>query len=222
MATKNIVVIGASGHAKVVIDVIEKEGRFHLVGLIDSLKSAGDSSFDYPVVGTEAELPALSKSLNLYGCFIAIGDNWVRYQVSEKIMELVPGLIFVTPIHTSAQIARGTTIGRGSVIMPGAIVNSGSRIGNFCIVNTKASLDHDCQMEDYSSLAPNVTVGGNVKVGAFSAVSLGANIIHQKTIGKHVVIGAGALVLDDIPDNSVSYGTPASVVRIRQAGDKYL
>jgi len=222
MASKNIVVVGASGHAKVVIDIIEKEARYHLVGLIDTYRPAGDTSFDYPVVGTEAELPTLSKSLNLHGCFIAIGDNWRRNLVAQKIMELAPALSFITPIHTSAEIARGATIGRGTVIMPGAIVNSDSKIGDFCILNTKASLDHDCVMEDFSSLAPNVTTGGNVRIGAFSAVSLGANIIHKRTIGRHTVIGAGALVLQDIPDFSVAYGIPASVVRKRQAGDEYL
>jgi sugar O-acyltransferase (sialic acid O-acetyltransferase NeuD family) len=192
------------------------------VGLIDSIKPAGDTSFDYPVVGTEAELPTLSKTLNLYGCFIAIGDNWQRHMLAEKIAGLTPDLAFISPVHPSAQIARGATIGRGTVVMPGAIVGSDSKIGDFCIINTKASLDHDCVMEDFSSLAPNATTGGNTTIGAFSAVSMGANVLHQRTIGKHSVIGAGALVLQDVPDFSIAYGVPAVVVKKRQAGDKYL
>src|SRR5688500_14187516 len=106
--------------------------------------------------------------------------------------------------------------------MAGAVVNSDGSIGNSCILNTKASLDHDSLMEDFSSLAPNATVVGNVVIGAFSAVSLGASIIHGVKIGEHSVLGAGALAVDDIPHHSVAYGTPAKVIRKRLEGDKYL
>jgi acetyltransferase-like isoleucine patch superfamily enzyme len=106
--------------------------------------------------------------------------------------------------------------------MAGTVVNSDSRIGAHCIFNTKASLDHDCVMDDFSSLAPSVTVGGVVRIGAFSAISLGANIIHGRSIGAHTVIGAGALVWSDMPDHCVAYGVPAKMIRLRAEGEKYL
>jgi sugar O-acyltransferase (sialic acid O-acetyltransferase NeuD family) len=153
---------------------------------------------------------------------IAIGDNWKRHLVSEKVKSLLPQFQFVHVVHPSAQVARGVTIGDGSVLMAGAIVNSDSGVGRFCILNTRASLDHDSLMEDFSSLAPNAVTGGNVQIGTCSAVSLGASIIHGVKIGEHSVIGAGALVVDDIPHHSVAYGTPAKVMRKRVEGDKYL
>ena len=222
MSTKNIVVVGSSGHAKVAIDIIEREGRFHLVGLIDSFKPAGSTVFDYAILGSEAELPTLTRSLNLHGCFIAIGDNWQRHLMAEKVASLAPELAFVSPVHLAAQVARGVEIGEGTILMAGAVVNPDCRLGRFCIVNTRASIDHDGSLGDFASLAPGATLGGNVSVGAFSAIGLGANIVHQVNIGEHVVIGAGALVREDAPDHTVVYGVPAAVVRARQAGEPYL
>ena len=217
-----VVIIGSSGHAKVVIDIIEKAHKHEIVGLIDSFKAPGTMSFGYSVLGDEFILPSLVSNCDLAGCFIAIGDNWNRSIVSEKISTLAPNLPFISPIHPSAQIARNVTVGFGTVLMAGAIVNSDSKIGNFCILNTKASVDHDNIMEDFSSLAQNATTGGNVHIGAFSAVSLGANIINGQVIGIHAVIGAGAVVTNNIPDFCVAHGVPAKISKQRKAGDKYL
>jgi sugar O-acyltransferase (sialic acid O-acetyltransferase NeuD family) len=217
-----IVVIGASEHGKVVADVIEREGKYSILGWIDSYKPSGGDFFGYPMLGADESVAALWKRNEIVGGIIAIGDNWTRARVAAKIKSLAPDFEFISAVHPSAQIARGATLGRGTVLMAGAIVNSESKIGDFCILNTKASLDHDCVMDDFSSLAPGVTVGGVVRIGAYSVVSLGANIIHAKTIGAHTVIGAGALVLENIPDHCVAYGVPAKVVRARSEGEKYL
>ncbi len=219
---ENIVVVGSSGHAKVAIDIIEREGKRRIVGLLDAFRSAGESACGYRILGREEDLPALVRREKIQGGFIAVGDNWKRFQVVRKILALLPDFVFISAIHPSAEVARGVTIGRGSVLMPGAIVNTESRIGEFVIVNTKASLDHDCVMEEFSSLAPNATAGGSVRIGAFSAVCLGANIVHKRRIGKHTVIGAGALVLEDIPDFCVAYGVPARIARKRSEGEEYL
>ena len=222
MSANNILLIGASEHAKVVMDAIEKEGKYKIYGLIDSYKPAGEDVFGYKILGTEDMLANLFQSGEVMGGIITIGDNWTRYLVAEKIRSLQPDFKFINVIHPSASIARGVTIGAGTVLMAGVVVNCDSRIGEFCILNTKSSLDHDCVMEDFSSLAPGVTTGGKVLIGAFSAISLGANILHGMKIGEHVVLGAGAVVLKDIPNHSVAYGVPAKVIRKRQAGDKYL
>jgi acetyltransferase-like isoleucine patch superfamily enzyme len=108
------------------------------------------------------------------------------------------------------------------VILAGAVVNSGSQIGPFSLINTKASLDHDGRMGSFTSLAPGATVGGGVEIGDFSAISLGASVIHRVRIGSHSVIGAGAVVIRDIPDRVVAFGVPAVVVRSRAPGDEYM
>jgi acetyltransferase-like isoleucine patch superfamily enzyme len=106
--------------------------------------------------------------------------------------------------------------------MAGAVVNPCCQVGRFCIVNTNASLDHDCVMEDYASLAPGVTTGGNCRIGSHAAVSIGAVLRHGITIGEHSVVGAGSLVLGPVDAFSIAYGTPARKIRDRQPGDKYL
>jgi sugar O-acyltransferase (sialic acid O-acetyltransferase NeuD family) len=219
---KKILLIGASEHAKVVMDIIEKEGKHEILGLIDTYKPAGEDIFGYKILGAEDVLVDLFKRRKVIGGIITIGDNWTRHKMAEKIKSLAPEFPFVSAIHPSAILARGVTIGAGTVVMAGVIVNSDNRIGAHCILNTKSSLDHDCELGDFSSLAPGVTTGGKVSIGAFSAISLGANIIHGVKVGEQTILGAGAVVLEDIPSYSVAYGIPAKVVRKREVGEKYL
>lgn len=217
----NIVIIGLSGHASVIVDIVEREGKYRLAGLIAAERGM-ETAFGYPILGVDEVLPDLVAQYNLVGGVIAIGDNWQRHRVAQKIRALLPGFVFVKAVHPSAQLARGVTMGAGSVVMAGAVINSGCDVGEFCIVNTRSALDHDSHMADFCSLAPGATTGGGVRIGAFSAVSLGANVIHGCSIGQHTVIGAGALVLQDVPDCCVAYGVPARVIRARTIGEGYL
>jgi sugar O-acyltransferase (sialic acid O-acetyltransferase NeuD family) len=219
---ENIVVIGASGHAKVVLDVLEKAGRYRVAGLIDSFKEPGALCGGYSVLGAEPELAEMARRGEVDGAIVAVGDNWVRHMVAQRILDMLPGFPFVTAVHPSAQLGRNVCIGKGSVVMAGAVINSDSRVGEGCIVNTNASLDHDCAMGDFSCLLPGAIVGGDVRIGRFSVLALGARVIHGVTIGEHVVVGAGATVLANLPDRAVAWGTPAKVVRSRQPGEKYL
>lgn len=218
----NIVVIGASGHARVIIDAIEREDRFRIAGIIDTFKPVGHSCLGYHVLGDELSLPDIIRDHDIHGGIIAIGDNWVRRQVADRIRRAVPNFEFVTVIHPSAQVARSARVATGTVVMPGAIISANADIGEFCIVNTKASLDHDGVMGAFSSFAPAVTAGGEVTVKPFAAVLLGANIIHSISIGEHSVVGAGSLVLRDVPDRVLAYGLPARVIRRRKPGEPYL
>lgn len=219
---KNIVIIGASGHGGMILDCMEKEGRYNVLGFIDSFKEKGTEYLGYEILGNEMDLPQLINKLNLYGAIIAIGDNWTRKTMVDKITEMALGIDFVSTIHPSAIIGKDVKVGKGSVIMPGTIVNMNSRMGDFCILNTNSSLGHDGTMEDFSSIASGVCSGGNLILGMFSAISLGANIIENITVGKHSLIGAGSLVVKDIESYSVAYGSPASFIRARSIGDGYL
>jgi len=218
----NIVLVGCSGHARVVIDSVERMGGFRIAGIIDSFVPVGHTCLGYQVLGDEHRLPDLIETHRIRGGVIAIGDNWIRHMIAEKIRAIVPGFEFVTVIHPSAQVARSARVGPGTVVLPGAIVAANADVGEFCIVNTKASIDHDGVMGPFSSFAPAVTAGGEVTVKAFAAVLLGANIIHSISIGEHSVVGAGSLVLRDVPDRVVAYGLPARVIRARQPGEPYL
>ena len=222
MEKKAIFIVGASGHAKVIIDIIEKESVYEVVGLIDSFKNKGEEVLGYKVVGKEEDLPELLKKHEGASVLIAIGDNWVRHLVMEKLMNIVPHIKFASTIHPSAQIAKHVKIGKGVVIMAGAIINSESVIEDFVIVNTKASIDHDGLLKSFSSVAPGVTLGGNVTVGNYAAVSIGATVKHNISIGNHAVIGAGAVLLKNCDDNAMMYGVPAKEIRKRETGGKYL
>jgi sugar O-acyltransferase (sialic acid O-acetyltransferase NeuD family) len=218
----NIILVGSSGHAKVVIDIVEQQGQYKIVGLLDAFRKIGEETLGYSILGAESDLPKLIESHNLKGALIAIGDNFIRAKVAEKIAIIAPNLPFVSAIHPNASIGRGTTIGAGSVVMAGCAVNPCCSVGNFVILNTNASLDHDSCMENYSSLAPRASTGGSCRIGAYSAISIGATIRHGIAIGEHTVVGAGSVVLKNLEANCIAYGIPAKKIRSRQLGEKYL
>ena len=219
---KDIIVIGSSGHAKVVVDVLETEGMYRVAGLIDPYRKRGERAFGHEIRGSVEDVGELCKRHGIGYVFIAIGDNWVRHNMYQKIVSTCPGIVFATAVHPSAIIAKKVVIGNGSVVMAGVVVNNYTRIGAFCIINTSASIDHDCYLEDYSSVAPSVCLGGNVRIGKYSAVSIGAVVSHRVEIGQHTIVGAGSTVLADIPDQVLAYGTPARIIRKRETGEEYL
>ncbi len=220
---EKILVIGASGHAGVVIDILERGGKYIISEILDDKFEGPITLFQgYELTGKISHLPNILEKNNIFRGILAIGDNWIRHKIACKIKEIAPSFSFINAVHPSAEIGRNVILGSGNVIMAGAVINSGSQIGNFCIINTKSSLDHDNFIEDFVSIAPGVTTGGNVRIANYSAICLGANIIHGLNIGEHTVVGAGSTVLQNLPSYSVAYGTPAKVIRKRKAGDKYL
>lgn len=218
----NILLIGSSGHAKVVLDVVEKEAKYQIIGFLDPFRKIGETTLGYPVLGKEEDLFKLRSEYQIKGIIVAIGDNFLRAKVANRLRTIDGDLPFISSIHPSAVIGKNVKIGVGTVIMAGVVVNPDSKIGNFCIVNTKASLDHDSVMEDFSSLAPGVTTGGNCSLGQFSVLSLGCSVIHGVQIGEHTVIGAGSVVLKTLGPLVLAYGCPAKVIRSRVPGEKYL
>lgn len=219
---KNILIIGASGHAKVIIDIVEKQNLFDIVGLIDSYKKTEERISNYDILGTEDDLQKIINKYNVFGGIIAIGDNFSRMSLFQKISKMDILFEFVTAVHPNATISKTAVIGDGSVIMAGVVVNSDAQLGIQTILNTKCSVDHDCKIGDFSSIAPGVTLGGGVEIDSCSAISLGANIIENISIGKHTVVGAGALVLKSFGDYEIAYGIPAKSIRKRKSSDKYL
>ncbi|CAB3758474.1 transferase [Burkholderia sp. MSh2] len=219
---ENIVIIGSSGHAKVVIDIVEQAGRYRIAGLIDSFRPRGEETLGYPVLGAERDLPDLVDVHGVAGLLVAIGDNHAREKVTADLAARVPGLPCVSAVHPGARIGKASTIGAGTVVMAGAVINPCSTIGDGCIVNTHASLDHDGVMEDFSSLAPGVVTGGNCRIGRGAAIGLGAMLRHRISVGEHSVVGAGSVVLRDVEPYTVAYGNPARRIRARAAGERYL
>lgn len=217
---KEIVVFGAGGHAKAVVDTIEKQGDYRIVGLLDGGKPIGTKVYGYEVLGDEAWLG--NDACRIDGVIAAIGDNWTRGQVVQAIRHIRPDLSFATAIHPSAVIARGARIGAGSVIMASAVIGSDVSIGEHAVLYAHSCVEHDSRIGSYASFAPRAAAGGGVSVGDYTAISMGASIIHGNTIGEHSVIGAGSTVVRPIGSHAVAFGTPAKLVRSRASGERYL
>lgn len=219
---KNVLIFGASGHGSVVLEILERSEEFQPVGFVDSFIKKGTKKNGYQVLGSEYDLLHILEKYSIYGGIVAVGDNWIRRRLVRVIQQLAPGFVFINAIHPSAILGRNVIMGQGNVVMPGVIVNANSLIGDHCILNTSCSLGHDGVMSSYSSLAPGSCCGGNLFLGEGTVISLGSNVIENITIGSWSLVGAGSLVLNDIPEEVVAYGSPARVIRSRNLGEPYL
>lgn len=219
---KRIIVIGSSGHARVLVDIARQQGMYEVIGLLDPFRDRGDIAFGQEILGGEKDLPGLVREYELDAVAVAIGDNFDRATVAARVRALCPELPFATLVHPNATVAGDVILGEGTVVMAGAVINPGVRVGRLCILNTRCSLDHDSQMGHHASLAPGVTTGGNCRIGDWAAIGIGATLVHGVAIGEHTVIGAASLVLRDVESYVVVHGSPARVVRPRKQGDRYL
>jgi len=205
-----VLIIGSSGHAKVVIDAIYKAGKNSIAGLIDDFRQAGEVTMGIPVIGKVSDIEKI-ENIEKHLVFIAVGDNYSREKIFNKISHL--NLTYINVIHPSAIIGNEVEIGQGNFIAAGTVISSGTVINDHCIVNTCASVDHDNILESFTSVAPNAALAGNVTLKYGASVGMGALVIEKKTIGKTSVIGAGSVVVKDVEDNVVAYGTPCKPIR---------
>jgi sugar O-acyltransferase (sialic acid O-acetyltransferase NeuD family) len=198
---KSFALIGAGGHAKVIIEIIEEMGA--MIEMINDGAAGITTLHGYPV---KAELPALSMPV-----IIAVGSNRIRKRIASEIPNS-----FGTAIHPKANLSGRCKIEEGTVVMAGATVNSDTRIGKHCIINTNASIDHDCVIADFVHISPGVSLAGNVAVGEGTQVGIGSSVIPGIKIGKWATIGAGAAVIADVPDHAVVVGVPGKIIKYKQ------
>lgn len=189
---------GASGHAKVIIDILKSQNK-EVSGLIDD-NEAIKEILEYPV---SQSLPDNSSVI------ISIGANKTRKKVAEKLVSSK----FETAVHSSAIVSEYSTIDAGTVVMQGAIIQSSSTVGKHCIINTGASVDHDCKIGDYVHISPQSILCGNVTIGEGTWIGAGTTIIEGVTIGKWCVIGAGSVVTKNIKDNILAVGNRCKVIK---------
>ena len=192
-----MILIGASGHGKVVADILMLSGEKEIIFWDDNPLA---NITGYPVMYREH-----TAQENVILC---IGNNATRKQIAESA-----SYTYKTAIHPSAILSGDVLIGTGSVVMAGAIINPGSKIGKHCIVNTAAIIEHDAMLADYIHISPNATLAGNVIVREGAWVGAGATVIQGITLGCWSVVGAGSVVIKDVPDYAVVVGNPARVIR---------
>ena len=196
---------GASGHAKVVIDAIERAGAGRVLYVCDDAPAKrGMTLLGYPVVGGRDEL--LARRNDSRTGVVSIGDNAIRATIADWLTE--QGYELARVVHPGATIGRDVEIAEGTVIMAGCVVNSGARIGRNVIVNTGATVDHDCEVGDAAHIAPGSHLCGHVSVGSRTLIGAGTTLVPGVRVGSDAVIGAGSTVLTDIPDRVRAGGTP--------------
>jgi sugar O-acyltransferase (sialic acid O-acetyltransferase NeuD family) len=211
--SKKLVIIGAGGHATSVANAAKSAG-FDICFFVDSGRK-GLTLFGAPIIGNISEV-----AVSEYCFAIAVGDNAVRERIYLKILADYR-LSFPVIAHSSAIVSYNTTIREGTVLMPGSIVGPNCTIGRFCFLSSMSSLDHDCEVSDFGSLAPGSITGGHVSIGLRSAISIGAVIKNDIIIGQDSVIGANSYVNRAVPANVIAYGSPAKIIRSRNPGDPY-
>jgi sugar O-acyltransferase (sialic acid O-acetyltransferase NeuD family) len=222
LSEPKILLIGSSWHASVLLDAIKLAGLYHFVGYLDDTVPPGTSRNGYSVLGGLKDAPRICSEHCVRDAVMGIGDNWWRRKLYTDLIKNCTNLQFPVIKHPSAIVAPSARIGKGAAIFAGSHVGPNSVVGDFCILNTISSIDHDCILADFSSIAPGVKTGGLVRIGECSAIGVGASISDRISIGSHSVVGTGAAVVRDIPDLVVAYGNPARVQRARCEGERYV
>ena len=202
-----IIILGAGGHGKVVLDIFLCSEKYKVSGLIAKNRT---SLMGIPVIGTDDDLGYIYKQ-GITKAFVAVGDNQIRYRLTSLLKE--NNFELVTGISHASYVSKYTSIGEGTIIMPGSIINSGASIGKGVIINTNTSIDHDDIIGNFCHIAPGSTLSGNVNVGNFSFLGTSTSVIDNITIGSNVMIGGGTTIIKDIPNNCTAVGVPAKIIR---------
>lgn len=205
---KLLLVIGAGGHARVVIDVARAAGFTPMAALDAGRKGMVCNGVE--VVGGD-ELAEELFATGLRQCTVAIGDNRLRSKLADRLIAI--GFTLPVICHPSAVVSASAAIGAGTVVMPLAVVNASATIGRMAIVNSSALVEHDCEVGDGAHIAPGTRLGGGVRVGTCTLVGIGSAVRPETRIGDFAIIGAGSTVVEDIPDRQVAIGSPARVRR---------
>ncbi|MBF8436533.1 acetyltransferase [Halanaerobiaceae bacterium Z-7014] len=200
-------IIGAGGHGKVILDILERQG-YDIAGFLDDDETIHGTEINgYPVIDSVSKLEDIAAET-----VIAVGHNPTRKKLFNQINEY-KDIDLINTIHPETIINSHVDIGSGNMIVAGAIINSNTVIKDNVIINTGATVDHDCLIESHVHISPGVNLGGNVTVREGSHIGIGASVLPGITIGENVTVGAGAVVISNLEANSVYAGVPAKKIR---------
>ena len=197
-----LIIIGASGHGKVIADIGIKMNKWQSIAFLDDDESI-KTSMGLEIIGKTADAFTYKDEADF---FVAIGSNATREKIQEKL--IIEGLNVASLIHPSAVIGIDIEIGIGSVVMAGVVINSSSRIGKGCIINTSSSLDHDNIIDNFVHISPGVRTAGSVDIGKGTWVGIGSIVSNNVNICSGCKVGAGAVVVKDITEPGTYVGVP--------------
>lgn len=199
---ERLLIIGASGHGKVVADIALKMNKWQSIAFLDDNKSL-KKSMGLEIIGNLADVFTYIEDADI---FVAVGNNTTRENIQEKIESTGAGIPIL--VHPAAVIGDQVDLGIGTVVMAGVVINCSTKIGKGCIINTGSTIDHDNIIEDYVHISPGVNLAGTVKVGKSSWIGIGSTVSNNVNITTGCNVGAGALVVRDITKPGTYVGVP--------------
>lgn len=203
-----VYLIGAGGHAKVVLSTALAMG-LSVAGLFDDdPQKQGTEIMGVPVIGTVSDAKRKKSACGV----LAVGDNRMRYRLAQELAKWE----WLILVHPKAYVHPSVKLGPGTVVFAGAVIQPDTRIGAHVIINTGATVDHDCWIGDFVHVAPGVHLAGNVKVGEGTLLGIGTTVLPGVTVGAWVTVGAGAVVVRDLPPRVTAVGVPAKPIKIEQ------
>lgn len=205
-----IIVFGSSGHARSISVILERLD-YEIVGFIDSYLPKGEKVLNYRVIGDETILKNCIHEFEVNKVVVGVGDINSRIKVVNLINEINPNIEFPTIVSPDSSVANYTKIGQGTVVFSNTFINVETKVGDFCVVNSGSIVEHNTIIGDYCTISPGANLGGDVDIKANTFIGSSATIIQKKKIGKNVVIGAGAVVTKDLPNNVLAVGIPAVI-----------
>ena len=201
MSKPSLILIGAGGHAHACIDVIEQHGGYHIAGLIGMPDEMHDYHLGYAVIGKDADLSELAKTIPY--ALITLGQIKTPVHRTRLYQQVVAfGFQLPTIIAPSAYVSRHATLGAGTIVMHGAVVNAGASVGKNCIINTRALLEHDVTVDDHCHISTGAIINGNTVIGTGSFVGSGTIIKEGASLGQNCLIGMGLAIRHNLTDNA--------------------
>jgi len=204
-----LIIIGAGGHGRVVADCAEQTKRYQKIVFLDDCYSQRKKNLHWDIIGST---DSFIHHIDNTDFVVAFGNNKLRGQILEKLLKAKANVVSV--IHPTAYISPYSKIGIGVVIFANVVINIGSNIQDGCIINTSASVDHDCVIEPNVHISPGAHIAGGVNIGAYSWVGIGASIIECVTLNENTQIAAGAAVTQSTQANALYAGIPAMFKKI--------
>lgn len=212
MSDKSLILVGGGGHCKAVIDVAISAGR-EISGIIDNAIPIGSTVLDIPVIGTDDNISDFAhENVEFLITVGQIKSPAIRKRLTLAITQS-GGVLAESVIASTAHIAIGAKIGRGTVVMHNAVVNSDATIGENCIINTGAIVEHDCIVGDFVHISTGTIVNGASTIGNDTFIGSHATIAHTANVADNTVVGAGAVVVNDINEEGTYFGIPAKKIR---------
>lgn len=210
---ERILILGMGGHAKSIVDSIERENKYEIAGYVINASEDSACVEKYPVLGCDDNLQELFLS-GIHNAVVGVGflgDGDLRNQLYRKLKDI--GYELPAICDPSAIIASGVSIGEGTFIGKGAILNADTNIGKMCIVNTGAIIEHDCAIGDFSHVSVGAVLCGGVNVGMNTFVGANATVVQERSIGDRTIIGAGAVVVRDVEEKCTIVGNPGRIIK---------